>query len=181
MASGGPLEVSNVYAKPASDANPIFMFDIVQKTATSSARPEGGQPAPGCRGGNLGTAGTGLWLGASLNHGAASTLTKHVVADDPKTVFLAQSDKATAATIAAVVGKNANMVVSGGSNAQLGPKGNLQSGMVLNDATVATTTGLDVRILRWLNSPENPDSAAFPLLEVMIVLHQYEQQATTAV
>lgn len=178
--NGGPTTL-RLYGKPSSDANPIYMFDLTQKVLSSVPNPEGGNPVGSCRGANLGTAGTGLWLGPSMNYGAASTASIHYVADDPNQIFLVQSDKSTAATIATIVGRNANMAVSGGSNAQLGPKGNLLSGMVLHDSTIATTSGLDVRILGWLNRGDNPDNAAYPLLEVQIVLHQYDQQATTAV
>jgi len=171
--SGAPGYVTQ-YGKPAADTNPIYMNDVVMKTNTSAADPAGGNPAPGCKGGNLGTSGTGLWLGTSLNYGAASTLTMHSVIDDPGAIFLVQSDDSSTETTAALAGDNANLNVSGSSHAQLGPQGNLQSGMTLKSSTIATTAGLDVRILGFFNNlVVNPDAAAYPILEVQIVLHQY--------
>lgn len=176
---GAPLSVVQ-YGKPSSDTNVIYPFDLVQKTASSVPDPNGfgSNPAPGCRGANLGTAGTGLWLGVSLNYGAASANTMHTVIDDPFAVFLVQSDSATAQTVAALVGKNANINVSGAANAQLGNPLSKQSGMTLNSASIATTASKDVRILGfWNNTTSNPDNAAFPILEVEIVLHQYKGQS----
>lgn len=177
----GGLSRLKMYGKVAGDSNPIYMFDVVQTVTDASVpKPDGGNPVKAIAGGNLGTAGTGLWLGSSLNYGAASTATMHLVCDDPDAIFLAQSAKSTAATVAATSGLNANLVVSGGSNAQLGPIGNLQSGMTVS-ATTATTTGLDVRILDWFDSPANPDNAAYPIFEIEIVLHQLGGEARTAV
>jgi len=174
---GNPSRVA-AYAKPASDTNPIYMFDLVMRvSATSVQPPEGGNPLLGIQGGNKGTAGTGLWLGPSLNYGAASTLTVHSVVDDPDAIFLVQSDSSSAQTIASLGTKNANLNVSGAANAQLGPIGNLQSGMTLKSSTVATTAGLDVRILNLWDSPFNPDNAKYPILEVNIVLHQFKGQS----
>lgn len=174
---GAPCRLAQ-YGKPASDANPIYLFDLVQKAASSVADPAGGNPAPGCRGANLGTAGTGLWLGTSLNFGAASTATMQTVVDDPGALFLAQSDSASAQTTAAIVGKNTNFNVSGGSNAQLGNALTKQSGMTVKSSTIATTASLDGRILGFWDNPSiNPDNAAYPILEVLIVLHQYAGQS----
>jgi hypothetical protein len=162
------------YGKPASDTNPIYMNDVVMKTSTSAADPAGGNPAPGCQGGNLGTAGTGPWLGTSLNFGAANTLTMHSVVDDPNAIFLTQSDSAAAETTTAIVGMNANLNVSGGAHAQLGNALTKQSGMSLSSASITTTASKDVRILGLFDNPAvNPDNAAYPILEVQIVLHQY--------
>jgi hypothetical protein len=176
---GAPARLMQ-YGKPVGDSNPIYMNDVVQRVHSSVVDPAGGNPAPSIRGGNLGTSGTGLWLGSSLNNGAASTLSMHLVCDDPGAIFLIQSDSSSAETVANIAGRNADLNVSGGSNAQLGPIANLQSGMTLKSSTIATTTGLDLRILDLLNSPQNPDNAAYPILEVTIVLHQYAG-STTAV
>lgn len=179
--NGGPTAL-RPYGKPSTDANPIYIYDMVQKVASSVSNPEGGNPLPSIGGGNLGTAGTGLWLGSTLSSGAASTATRHLVADDPDMIFVTQSDSSSAETIADLVGKNANMKVDDdGGNAQLGPTGRLRSGMVLKSSTITTTTGKDVRILGFHNTPDNPDNAPYPLLEVQIVLHLFEQQATTGV
>lgn len=176
--NGSPSRMKQ-YGKPSSDTNQIYMNDLVMKTATSATDPAGGVSVPGCKGGNLGTAGTGLWLGTSLNYGAASTNTMHSVIDDPSAIFLCQSDSSSAETVAALAGDNANLNVSGASHAQLGPQGNLQSGMTLNHSSIATTAGLDVRILEFWNNPAlNPDNAAYPILEVQIVLHQYAGSTT---
>jgi hypothetical protein len=167
----------NQYAKLASDAQAIFMNDLLMKVANSVANPEGGNPIPACKSAATGTPGTGLWLGTSLNYGAASTATQHLVVDDPMAVFLVQSDSSTAKTVANQVGKNANIVVSGA-----GSTTTKQSGMVLNGSSVATTSGLDVRIVGWWNNlAVNPDNAAYPILEVTIALHQHLNSSTAGV
>lgn len=167
------------YGKPSSDSNPIYQYDLVMKVASSVPSDEGGNPVPSIKGANLGTAGTGLWLGSSLGAGAASKATMHFVSDEAGMIYTAQSDSASAETIAALVGKNTNFNVSGGSNAQLGPipAGSLMSGMTVKSSTIATTAGLDGRILGFLDTSGNPDNAVYPVLEVQIVLHQYAGQS----
>ncbi len=161
------------YGKVATDATAIFMSDVVMKTAASVADPAGGNPAPGCQSANHGVAGTGLWLGISLNYGAANLATMHYVVDQPDAVFLTQSDSATAETTAAIVGENANLNVSALGNALT-----RQSQMTLNSASITGTAGKDVRILSlWDNPVLNPDNAPYPILEVQIVLHQYAGQS----
>ena len=173
---GSPSRIK-MYGKPSTDSNPIYMFDVVMKVASSVPAIDGGNPVPSCKGGNLGTAGTGLWLGSSLNYGAASTATMQMVVDDPDAIFLVQSDSSAAEKIADLAGKNSNLNVSGAGNAQLGPIGNNQSGMTLHSAGIETNASQDVRILDFWDSPANPDNAAYPILEVEIVLHQYAGQS----
>lgn len=175
--SGAPAMV-NRYGKPSTDAQPIYMNDVLMKVASSVADPEGGNPMPACKAGTVGTPGASLWLGTSLNYGAASTATAHAVIDDPTAIFIAQCDDSSAETIANKVGKNANLVVASGGPVSLGSATTKQSGMVINHTTIATTASLDLRLLAfWDNAVVNPDNAAYPIFEVQIVLHQYAGQS----
>jgi hypothetical protein len=173
--NGAPGVVSR-YGKPASDANAVWMGDVVMKVASSVPDPEGGNPMPALKSANNGgTPGTGLWLGVSLNYGQASTATAHAVIDDPNALFLAQCDDPAVETIAAKVGKNANFKFNAGSATTK------QSGHVIDNTMIATASGRDVRIHAFLDNPVNPDNAAYPIFEVEIVLHQFGNKQTTGV
>ena len=90
------------FTKAASDATAIYRQDLVARQT----------------GGNIGadsiTAGTTLISGVSLDYGAASTLTNHLVVVDPGCLFEAQSDLSasggTASLAAAQMGQNAKLV-----------------------------------------------------------------------
>ncbi|SRR5579883_1459243 len=176
--SGAPGYL-NRYGKGSSDAQPIYMNDLLMKSAISVTDPEGGNPQPGCKAATVGTPGTGLWLGTSLNYGAASTATMHAVVDDPGALFVVQSDSSAAETIASVVGKNANLNVAAAGPVSLGSSTTKQSGMTLASSSITTTASKDVRITQF--SPDNifvnPDNAAYPILEIQIVLHQFAGQS----
>jgi hypothetical protein len=170
--SGAPGYTSE-YGKTSTDAIAIFMNDVVMKTAASVPSPSGGNPAPGCQSAAHGTAGTGLWLGVSLNYAPANQASMHYVIDDPTAIFVTQTDSAAAETTAAIVGDNANLNVSAAGNALT-----RMSGMTLNSASITTLAGKDVRILGlWDNPVMNPDNAPYPIVEVEIVLHQYAGQS----
>lgn len=164
--AGGPYAV-NEYAKPASDTNDaIFMFDLVGKAASSGAAPTGlGNPAPGVQSGQNLTPGTSLWLGASLNYGAVSTLTYHYVTDQPDTVYIAQVDATTSITVASHVGKNANVLTTAGSATTK------QSAMSVNHSGIATTSSLDLRIRAVSNISPNAEGV-FAIVEVTINKHE---------
>jgi hypothetical protein len=174
--SGAPIGVQS-YGKPSSDGTAIFMGDVLMKVASSVTNPAGGNPMPSCKTavGN-GTPGTGLWLGVSLNYGAASAATEQLVIDDPSALFYAQCDDSAAETIASKVGKNANFVLTAGNATTK------QSQVVIDHTTIATTSTRDVRIRQFVNNVGvNPDNAAYPIFEVEIVLHQFANKQTTGV
>jgi|HubBroStandDraft_1064217.scaffolds.fasta_scaffold416202_2 hypothetical protein len=166
---GGPIGVSE-YAKPASDTNyAIFMFDLVGKAASSGLPPTGqGNPAPGCQSAQNLTPGTSLYLGSSINYGAISTLTMHYVTDEIDMVYIAQVDAVTSITAAADAGKNANVLTTAGSATTK------QSNMSVNHTGIATTSGLDLRILAVSNLSPNVEGV-YAIVEVLIMKHALGQ------
>ena len=166
---GGPYSVTE-YAKPATDVSfAIFMFDLVGKVATSGLSPTGlGNPLPGVQSCQGITPGTGLYLGAALNFGAIGTLTPHYVTDEVDMVYIAMVDAVTAITVAAHVGKNAN-VLPGTGNART-----KQSTATVNHTGIAVTAGLDLRIQAVSNISPNVEGVN-AIVEVVILKHQLGQ------
>ena len=169
LQSGGPFGVSE-YAKPATDtAFAIFMFDLVGKVASAGAPPTGqGNPVPGVQSGQALTPGTSLWLGASLNFGLISTLTYHYVVDEIDAVYIAAVDAVTAITVAAHVGKNANVLPAAGNALSK------QSQFSVNHTGIAATAGLDLRIRAVSNISPNTEGVN-AIVEVMILKHALGQ------
>lgn len=164
---GGPVGVRQ-YAKPASDTNAIYAFDLLRKIASSAAVEGQILPTPSVQTYATATPGTTLILGASLNFGAASLATWHTVVDDINAIYEAQLDGTGAVTVASYAGKNANV----NNAAQTGAS--LTSAMQVSLSSVAATAGLDVRILdfyRLLTNSENPNA----IVEVLILKHVYAQ------
>jgi hypothetical protein len=162
---GSPF--SNItYAKPATDANALFAFDLVMKVAGAVALPE--QPIY-----NLATVqtayqatpGTSVYLGASLGLGAASTLSVHPVVDEIDVIYNVQAKTGTVISTASHVGKNANISLT-----LAGLTSTKQSRMALDSATIAATAALDLRIVRVsMISPNVEGDSA--ILEVTIMRH----------
>lgn len=165
--AGAPVGVRE-YAKPAADTNAIYTWDFVRKVASSQTVEAQLIPSPGCQTANVGTPGTALILGSSLNAGAASKATWHTVVDDPYAVFEAQCSGATSITVAADVGFNANILNTAQTN------GTLLSAMQVDSSTLAVTAGLDLRILDLSRSLQNAEGAN-AIVEVLILKHAYAQ------
>jgi len=162
--SGGPI-ATRQYGKAAANTKAIFMADLVIKAATSVADPTGaGNPAPGVTSAQDATPGTSLYLGASINYGAASTATMQYVVDSPDALYIAQVDGTLAVTTASHVGKNAN-VKTGTGNALT-----KQSTMGVDNTSIATTAGLDLRIMKVSNLVPNAEGAN-AIVEVVIIKH----------
>jgi hypothetical protein len=163
--SGGPI-LTHQYGKAATGSTTaIFMNDLVIKYAASVADPTGlGNPMPGIASAQGATPGTTLLLGASLNYGAASTATAHYVVDSIDAIFIGAVDGSLAVTTASHVGKNANIKNSAGSTTTK------QSGMGVDNTTIATNAGLDLRILRVSNIVPNAEGAN-AIVEVSILKH----------
>jgi hypothetical protein len=156
------------YAKAAAHTQALFRGDIVSKAAVSVVSPFAGLPVPGITSLQNGTPGTTLWLGANLNFGAAATATLQYVADDPSTVFIGQGNDNTSLTVAAAAGKNVNLVTGTGNATTK------QSTMSFASGSLATTAGLDLRVLRLFNRPDNAEGA-YAILEVLIIKHSKTQ------
>jgi len=170
-AGGSPFSVTE-YGKPASDSNALFAFDLVIKVTGAVALPEA-VPAinlPTIQTGYQATPGTTLLMGASLAYGAASTLTVHPVTDEVDVIYMAQCKTGTTVSTSSHVGKNANV-----SQTSAGSTSTRMSKLAVDGATIATTSSLDLRILRVSAISPNleGDSA---ILEVTINKHQFGLQ-----
>jgi len=134
--NGGCPSVSE-YKKDADGATAIFMGDVVARDADSFINPGG-------------TPGTTTFQGVALNHGAGSSVTRHLVMDSPDAVYEAQ-DNADSDGLA-----EADMGLSGNLEFNVGNAYTLISGHEIDENTCAdTTTTLDVHLLRKLDVPDN--------------------------
>lgn len=165
-AGGAPYTVTT-YAKPASDANAIFMFDIVKKVTGAVPMPENATyNLPTVQTGYQGTPGTTLWQGVSLNYGAASLVSVHGVIDQPDVIFLVQTKTGTVIATSSHIGKNANI-----STTTAGSTTTRQSGLAVDGATIATTSSLDLRISKVATISPNAEGDS-AILEVTINKHE---------
>lgn len=168
--AGAPVGV-NEYAKPASDANAIFIWDLVKKVS-GSASVEGQMiPTPAVQTYAQGTPGTTPILGSSLSPGAASAATVHLVVDDIQAIFEAQCDGTTVITVASDAGMNANVNNTAQTN------GTLLSAMQVLSSSIATTNSLDVRIRDLYRNISNAEGAN-AIVEVLILRHANAQGST---
>jgi hypothetical protein len=159
--NGGPFGVTE-YGKPASEGTyAIYIFDVLMPLQSSVASP-GGNNAPGCKSGYVGSPGTGPWLGVSLNYSAVSVAALHYVVDDPQAIFLTQFDDDTVATSALHGNRNTPLVngVAGNTTTHI-------SKMSANHTGLASTSTLDLHILRVSNMNASTE-AKYGLLEVQI-------------
>ena len=164
--AGAPVGVTQ-YAKPATDTNAIYQYDMLRKVAVAAQVLGENINSPGCQTFNTGTPGTTLMIGPSLNFGAASTTTLHLVVDDQNAIHSAQTDGTTAITVAAAIGKNANV-----NNTAQTSSVYTVSAMQVNSSSIATTAGLDLRLL-GVNRNINNYELANAVVEVLILKHQY--------
>jgi hypothetical protein len=129
---GGPI-VANQYTKPASDNAAIFKHDAVYAVADGQIK--AGRAA--------------AFVGVSLNYGKASTLTEHLVVDNPDQLFETQDDGDSGSFAEADVGLNADL------NVQTGNTTLLHSKHCVDISSKATTNSLDVQLLRLGRDPRN--------------------------
>jgi len=166
---GSPFSVVQ-YAKPATDANAIFNFDLVTKVAAAVALAEAPTyNLPGIQSASQATPGTTLLLGSSIGYGAGNLASIHSVSDEIDVVFLAQAKTGVAITTAGHVGKNANISLTLAGSALT-----KMSRMAVDSATIAAGAGLDLRIraVAMISPNVEGDSA---ILEVTINKHAYAQ------
>lgn len=168
---GGYPFSSTQYGKPATDAQAIFMFDVVHKVVGSVADPTGlGPNMPTVQSAYASfTPGTTLTQGVSLNYGAASTATPQYVMDDPDLIFIAQVDGALSVTTASHVGKNANI-----GTGTAGSATTKQSGMTIANGSIAATAGLDMRLLKICGISPNAEGAN-AIVEILFLKHQFAE------
>jgi len=132
----GGCPVVRQYTKDANEGTAIFIHDVVQREAD-------GNIAAG------GTPGTTRYLGVSLNYGAASKQTDHLVIVSPDAIFEAQDNADTDGFAAADMGLNCNLEFNAGDATRL------ISGHELDESSANTTETLDVKLLDKLDVPDN--------------------------
>jgi hypothetical protein len=164
--AGAPVGV-NHYGKASANGSAIFAFDLVKGAATSASADGEAIPQKGVA--VFATAGTDIILGSSLNYGAASTATLHIVVDDPHALFEAQCDSTDSITVASFAGKNINALATAQSN------GTLISAMQVDSSTVNTTNTLDLKIRDLYRAVTNAEGAN-AIVEVLINRHAYANQ-----
>ena len=155
---GGGPPVIKEYSKDASENTAIFIWDIVNMEADGNIEA------------NSATPGTTRFLGVSLNHGAASTLTKHLVVISPDAIFEAQDNNDTDGIAAADIGLNANVELNAGSTTTL------VSGHEIDESTADTTNTLDLKLLALHEVPDNA-FGSFARIEVVINKHMLREGA----
>lgn len=151
--SGGCPAVES-YTKDANEAAAIFVFDAVHMQNDANIAAAGASP------------GTTLYLGVALNHGAAASLTNHLVVVSPDALFEAQDNNDTDGVAAADIGLNGNIELNAGSATTK------LSGHELDESTYNTTATLDVKLLRLLAVPDNA-FGAFARIEIVFNKHMY--------
>ena len=148
----GGLPTVESFQKAASFCTALFIGDAIARAADGTIN-------------TTITPGTTLYSGVNLNWGAASTLTDHLVVTSPDALFEAQDNDASTGTLAADVGLNANLVLTAGDSLTLLSKHQV------NQSTLATTSTLDVKILRKYDIPNN-DYGPNARLEIIFNKHR---------
>lgn len=160
----------NLYFVPASDGTAMFAGDLVKLAGSASA-----DGYPTVAQGTASAAAVGVVVGfvvdpANLNtpggYRAASTARYAMVADATDVVYEVQEDAVGGALAVADVGLNADVVVGAGSTSTG------QSGMQLDTSTKATTATLPLKILGFVNRPDNEIGSANAKVWVTINNHQ---------
>lgn len=165
----------NMYLIPSSDGTAVFVGDLVKSagSAGGAGTVVNGQDCEGMATVQQGTAGAaarGVVVGflpkqsdLTVLYREASTNRIALVVDDPGAVFEIEANGT--GLVAADVGANANVVVNSG-NTTSG-----QSGMALDESSVATTSTLNLKILGLVKRPDNAIGASD---KVMVLINNHE-------
>lgn len=158
------------YSIQAADGTALFIGDLVKSGGTADADGVPGviQAAAGnyCRG--VIVSFEPLLSSLTTMHRTASTLRYCYVADDPDQVFECQEDGDGGALAITAVGGNAEFIVAAG-NATTG-----LSGMELDSSTAATTNTLSLKVLGFVQRPDNEVGVANAKVLVRINLHELD-------
>ena len=174
-AYGSPfMGAGRVYIALASYAVALFIGDPVKKVGTS----DGGEGYQTINRAAAGDAITGVVIGfedvpsLQLGYGAASTLRRVIVADDPTLLFEIQEDADGGALALAAVGQNADIVVASGSTATR------TSGVELDSSTAATTDTLVLKIIEFVHRADNEPASANA--KVLVAINQHTENPRIA-
>jgi hypothetical protein len=135
-------------------ATAIFMNDVVNREAD-------GNLAPG------GTPNTTTFQGVALNHGAALTLTKHLVIDSPDALYEAQDNGDVDGFAEADMGLMCDLEFNAGS-AISGISGH----EIDESAAADSTADLDVKLLHLLDTPDNVAGGVHTRVEIVFNQHR---------
>lgn len=125
------------YKKDSSEGTAIFQWDAVNRE--NDANIEAASATPG----------TTTYQGVSLNYGAASTETFHIVIISPSAVYEAQDNDDSDGFAEADMGLNVNLELNAGSATTK------ISGHELDESTANTTNTLDMHMHEKLDDPRN--------------------------
>lgn len=172
--SGSPYNGQcNKYYVPSTDGTAIFVGDFVKSGGTTDA--DGVPTAAVAAAGNTLR---GVCVGVipdtadSLIYRAASTARYILVCDDPDIVFEIQADNGGAVLALADVGENADILVTGGSTTTG------TSATELDSSTHVTTTA-QLRILGFVQRPDNAPAADYA--KVLVLINEHELKSTSGV
>jgi hypothetical protein len=188
-ANGAPYTgQANLYYIPSSDTGSVFVGDLVKLAGAASAD---GYPTVAAAAATNTPVGVvvgfypqntkpGFISGGSLSldtpvYGAASTNRYVMVADQPDLICEVQEDGVGGALATTSVGLNADIVVAAGSTSTGA------SGMELDSSTAATTSTLVLRIVGFVDRPDNEIGSANAKMLVGFNVHQYGSVGTAGV
>jgi hypothetical protein len=138
--NGGQAEL-RTYRKPSAQAA-IFRNDaVIAITGGTQITNQTGYPSAKSNIGPQATAGSGTFVGVSLNYAATGVISDHHVIVSPDTVYDIQDDGVGGGLVVANLGKHANTSLAVAGSATTG-----MSGQQLGQASVATTNTLDLKI-----------------------------------
>ena len=165
------------YAILAADGTATFVGDLVKLSGTADA--DGVASVAQAAATNV-PVGPIVWMepnpdNLSQAHRPASTLRYVYVADSPDLVMECQEDAVGGALAITNVGQNADIVVAAGSTTTG------QSGMELDSSTANTTSTLVLRILGFMQRPDNEVGVANAKMKVAFNVHQYGSVGTTGI
>lgn len=170
---------TNKYLVASSDATALYVGDLVKLTGASDSN-RGMRVVTQAAAGSSTNIHVGVVVGFDPVDGPiapgsenlyrqyrpASTAMYALVCDDPNVVFEIQENSSGGTPLASTnASKNADIVVGSGSNTTG------KSGMQLDTSTVATTNTLPLKILGFVNRPDNALGSANQKVLVQINSH----------
>jgi hypothetical protein len=179
----------NLYFIPASDGTAVFVGDLVKLhgSASTDGYPTVIQSAAndvsvgvvvGFLPDNVTPGGVDNGRTPNLdtpNHRTASTDRYVLVADDPGLIMEGQEDGVGGALAVTNIGQNVQVVVAAGSTVTG------TSGMEVDSSTAATTSTHELRLVGFVNRPDNEIGSANAKVLVAFNKHQYGSVGTTGI
>jgi|GEM_PF-2513346 len=151
--SGGVPMVEE-YIKASGTAYPIYQWDAVALDSNFRLISSTGI-----------TPGSTLYSGVSLNYGAASTQTRHLVMTSADAIYQCQDNNDTNGIAETDLGLNANLELNAGNALTK------ISGHEIDESTINTTATLDVKLLGLLKTPDN-EFGSWCRVEIMFNKHR---------